>query len=121
MFCTTLFISMLLYFPVDMRTKRLLGPALIMAILLTSIPVAFSNGGLEPGYSPGYWKHQCKVAVTGRGHLHEPLIEAMAISIGFDSVEDALEAFTEGNNSDGYWTWLANEFNALKGLAPYEE
>ena len=104
-----------------MRTKRLLGPALIMAILITSIPVAFSNGNgeLEPGYSPGYWKHQCKAYVYGRGHLHED-IETLAGML-FMTVEEALEIFTTGNNSDGTWTDLGNLFNWAAGYGPYEE
>ena len=103
-----------------MKTKRLLGPALIMAILITSIPVAFSNGCLEPGYSPGYWKHQCKVMILGRGHLHEPGLAALAASFGY-TVQQAFDEFNEGNNSDGHWTWLANQFNDAAGLGPYEE
>ena len=103
-----------------MKTKRLLGPALIMAILITSIPVVFSNGGLEPGYSPGYWKHQCKVWILERGHLHEPDLDIYAASFGYD-VQQAYDEFTDGNNSDGHWTWLANEFNAAAGYGPYIE
>ena len=99
----------------------MLGLALIMAILLTSIPVAFANGnGGEPGYSPGYWKHQCKASFLGRGRLHETEIVALAASIGY-TVEEAYLEFTTGNNSDGAWTDLANLFNAAAGLDPYEE
>ena len=100
----------------------MLGLALIMAILFTSIPVAFANGngGREPGYSPGYWKHQCKVWILGRGRLHEAELDDLADSFGY-TVMDAYLEFTTGNNSDGAWTDLANQFNDAAGLDPYEE
>ena len=70
----------------------MLGLALIMAILFTSIPVAFANGnGGEPGYSPGYWKHQCKASFLGRGRLHETELDDLAASFG-SSVEEAYGA-----------------------------
>ena len=103
-----------------MRIKRMLGPALIMAILITSIPVAFANGEDEPGYSPGYWKHQLKVMIRGRGHLHETHLDALLTDIGL-SLEVAYALFTTGNNSDGAWTDLANLFNTAAGREPYIE
>ncbi len=95
-----------------------------MAIFIPSIPVAFANGngGREPGYSPGYWKHQCKAYVLERGRLHytRAELEDFAAEFGYE-VMDAYLEFTTGNNSGGAWTDLANLFNDAAGLDPYEE
>ena len=92
-----------------------------MAMLMTAIPAAFANGnGLEPGYSPGYWKHQCKAWVTGRGRLHREDLDVLAGLVGIPIV-DAYEIFTTGNNADGRWTDLANQFNAAAGYGDYIE
>ena len=93
-----------------------------MAILFTSIPVAFANGngGLEPGYSPGYWKHQCRASFLGRGRLHETDLDGLLTIVGL-SLEDAYLEFTTGNNSDGHKTDLANLFNAAAGYGDYLE
>ena len=100
----------------------MLGLTLILAILITSIPFAFANGNgeLPPGYSPGYWKHQCKAWILLRGHLHETNIAGLAASIGY-TVEEAYDIFTTGNNADGHKTDLANLFNAAAGYGPYIE
>ncbi len=102
----------------------MLGLALIMAMLMTAIPAAFANGngGREPGYSPGYWKHQCKAWVTGRGRPHYTYAQLTEWANDFGyTVEIAYDEFTTGNNADGAWTDLANLFNDAAGLDPYEE
>ena len=89
-------------------------------MLMTAIPAAFANGEDLPGYSPGYWKHQCKAWVTGRGRLHREDLDVLAGLVDIP-IEDAYEIFTTGNNADGHKTDLANLFNDAAGLDPYEE
>ena len=107
-----------------MNAKSLIVPALIMAIFVTSVPLALANGNgeLPPGYSPGYWKHQCQVIATERGNLQEDYDDMIdwIDELNFADATDAWNFF-KGNNSDGHKTDLANEFNALAGYGPYVE
>ena len=104
-----------------MRTKRAFGMAVLLSIMLLAIPTAFAcEPPPEPGHSPGYWKHQCQVWVTGRGHLHETNIEWLATQTSAGDVYAAYAIFKDPGLN---WMWLdlANEFNAAAGYGPYIE
>jgi len=90
----------------------------------------------EPGESPGYWKHQVKAFVDGRGHLHETNIEALSVLINAaanpwglplmpdtdsNSVFDIYDAYNIFTNPmyNELWLDLANWYNMLTGRSPY--
>ena len=108
--------------PYTVTAETMVGTLSEMATLTCSCPTATIDfrycPPCEPGLSPGYWKHQCKVWVLGRGHLHETELVALAASFGY-TVEQAYEEFTTGNNRDGSKTDLANLFNAAAGYGVY--
>jgi len=116
-----------------------------LALLLIVIPLVFSNGDpdpppCEPGYSPGFWKHQLKAHYNDRGHIHVPfaIMETFAADIDselkslgevddFDYDEDGsfttmdtFLAFTDPTWNHK-WTPLGNWFNWAAGYAPYTE
>lgn len=95
--------------------KVALGLALLAMTVLMVSPVFACEPPLEPGLSPGYWKHQVKVYFTGRGHAH--VDGATLESYGIDLVS-AYEVFTNPALNH-MWLDLANDFNAAAGLAPY--
>lgn len=53
----------------------------------------------EPELSPGYWKHQVKVWILGRGRLHETELDVLAASFGY-TVQDAYDELTTGARAE---------------------
>ena len=103
-----------------MISKKVIGIAILMVSILTStIAITTVNACLLPGYSPGYWKHQCKAYIDGRGRLQETGIVDLAHDIG-KTVKEAYDIFTDPSKNS-LWLGLANQFNAAAGLAPYVE
>jgi hypothetical protein len=122
---------------IKMKIGKLALSSTLIAVVVLMIPLAFANGNGngEPGYSPGYWKHQLKVMFNGRGHMQESLtdmemyadyidgmidtgdIESLDGSLGFTN-EDAFLAFTD-TSYNHMWTTIANWYNEAAGLEPY--
>jgi hypothetical protein len=94
-----------------------------LALVALLVPFVFA---CEPGYSPGFWKHNVRVYVEGQGSYSEGMSAALLES--YESIiAGAHPGFTlEGANTI-FWdkeyrhTWLdvANWFNTAAGLDPY--
>jgi len=91
--------------------------------------------GLD-GLSPGFWKHNIRVALEYPGRYSVPhegedrmnynrilgLAEAATGKTGIEALEDALEALTaKGPGSESIRLDMANAFNAAAGYQPYSD
>jgi hypothetical protein len=113
-----------------MKTKKLAIGLMLVALVAMMIPTVLANGQRDPGYSPGYWKHQLKVEYTGRGRAQVSWddmedYEAYIIA-NLDptfTLEGAYLDFTDKtmNNSEDAWLIIANYFNEAAGLEPYPD
>jgi len=119
-----------------MKLSKLAFGSALIALVVLMIPLAFANGnGGEPGFSPGYWKHQLKVMFNDRGHMQETLAD-MDMYAGFidDYIDtggiELLDGFPGFENEDAFlafsdtsynhmWTTIANWYNEAAGRDPY--
>lgn len=82
-----------------------------------------------PGLSPGYWKHNVNVYITGRGsysgdpHITAAQLEEYEAYIKANFYSDFTLQWAYNQFKDpkckGMWLTIANWFNAAAGLAPY--
>jgi len=111
-----------------MKLKNLaLGlTAVMLTAMMISIAFACEPPPPPPGHSPGYWKHNVRVYVEGRGSYSGE--ETPALMESYEAtIAGAHPGFTlEWANmifwdTDYKYMWLtvANWFNEAAGLAPY--
>jgi hypothetical protein len=122
-----------------MKTKYLYALLLPLLLSVMVTPVAFAECDPEPpdnhcngtGYTPGFWKHNIRVALElTRGSysafddgtkVTEVDLLTWAGDIGV-SLEEALEDLTaRGPGSEATRTDMANAFNAAAGFGPFED
>jgi hypothetical protein len=106
-----------------MRLKKvILGLAVLtLLVLMTSTALACEPPPpLEPGHSPGYWKHEIRAQLFHRGAKHYSPAAYWAIfdATGFSDPNLVYEWLWD---KDYKYMWLdvANAFNAAAGLGPY--
>jgi len=108
---------------------RLNKVVLGLAVLTLMVPFAFAcEPPLEPGYSPGYWKHNVRVYVEDRGSYSggetAASMEYYASVIagahsGFTLEWANMVFWSKDKTLKSMWLTVANWFNAAAGLAPY--
>ncbi len=86
---------------------------------------------LEPGYTPGFWKHNIGVALgfnpgkfsafSDGTKLTAGMLQGYAATVGV-TLQEAYDALTaRGPGRDVVRTEMANDFNAAAGYGPFED
>jgi hypothetical protein len=113
-----------------MRTNKIALALTGIILMGLMVPLVFANGnGGEPGYTPGFWKHNIGVALgynPGRysafndgTKLTEVMLEDYADIVEV-ALEDAYEALSaKGPGMDTVRADMANAFNAAAGYGPF--
>ncbi|MDH5495430.1 MAG: hypothetical protein OEY24_07005 [Candidatus Bathyarchaeota archaeon] len=110
-----------------MRKVALGVTVFALMVLIVSPVFACEPPPPEPGYSPGFWKHEVRAYVEGKGRLHHTMAEMESfesyiityIDSGF-TLSWANMAFWD-KSMKSMWLTVANWFNEAAGLAPYTD
>lgn len=99
-------------------------------MLTSTLAIAYANGGSrDPGYTPGFWKHNIGVylgenrgaysAFSDGTKLTATMLEGYASSAGV-SLQEAYDALTaKGPGMNTVRADMANAFNAAAGYGPF--
>jgi hypothetical protein len=117
--------------------KKLTLSLLTISVVILMITSVYANGGGQPGLSPGFWKHNVRVALEYPGEYSTPhegedpmtydyMVFLAKIVTGetdpTDALETALTALTAtGPGSDETRLGMANAFNAAAGYTEYSD
>ena len=114
-----------------MHSKRILFGVLTIALMTLMVSTVTACHYCKPGLSPGYWKHNVKVYVEGRGSysgdypkMTAALLEQCEAAIQVNHPSFTLEWANEKFQDNAYkdmWLTIANWFNAAAGRAPYSD
>ena len=97
-------------------------------MLMITVPFALAcEPPLQPGHSPGYWKHNVRVYVEGRGSYSGGENAVSMESYEAYIIENIAPSFTLEWANMIFWSksykymrlTVANWFNEAAGLAPY--
>jgi hypothetical protein len=114
-----------------MRTNKIALALTGVILMVLMVPPVFANGNGngEPGYTPGFWKHNIGVSLgynPGRysafsdgTKLTEVMLEGYADAIPV-TLEEAYEALSaKGPGMDTVRADMANAFNTEAGYGPF--
>jgi hypothetical protein len=120
-----------------MSLKKLTLSLLAMSVVILMITSVYANGNGELcGLSPGFWKHNVRVALGYPGRYSVPhegelrmdygkivgLAETATGETGTAALEAALAALTaRGRGSEAVRLAMANAFNDAAGYTPYSD
>jgi len=114
-----------------MRLKKIALGSTVIMLLALMVPMVFANGNGngEPGYTPGFWKHNIGVAIgenpggysafSDGTKLTEVMLQGYAdlVPVTLPEAYEALSAKGPGMNT--VRADMANAFNDAAGLGPY--
>jgi len=108
-----------------MKTNKIALALTGLVLMVLMVPLVFANGNGEPGYTPGFWKHNIGVylgenpgeysAFNDGTKVDAEILEGLGIDL--QAAYAALSA--KGPGSDTVRADMANDLNTAAGFGPF--
>ncbi len=108
-----------------MKFNKIALSLTMLALMVLMAPIVFAcepppPPPCEPGYSPGYWKHEIRAQLYDKGAKHYSPAEYWIIFGNTGFIDPYLVYDWLWDNDYKYmWLDIANAFNEAAGLGPY--